>query len=203
MTTGITKRQQQAKATKTALFDSAIKLFKEKGYDQVTVEDITTLAGTAKGSFYTYFRTKSDIIIEEFRTIDDYYQQFARNLRRYEAGRDKVLAFTRAQMRYVRDKVGIETLKLLYANNIMEPTTEKVLIDTSRYLHRLVRDLITEGQETGHFRTDVEADELALLFNRSFRSIFLDWAIANAGFDLIKEGMRFCEVVVLPALEPR
>jgi AcrR family transcriptional regulator len=199
----MTKRQRQAQATKEALFESAIRLFKEKGYDRVTVEDITTLAGTAKGSFYTYFRTKSDIIIEEFRTIDDYYKRFARNLRRYGAGREKLLAFTRAQMRYIRDNVGNGTLKLLYANNIMEPSTEKILIDKGRYLHQVVRDIITEGQESGKIRADIDADELALLFNRAFRSVFLDWAITSGAFDLVKEGLRFCELIVLPALEPR
>ena len=203
MNEAITKRQQQALLTKDALFDSAIRLFKEKGYDKVTVEDITNLAGTAKGSFYTYFRTKSDIIIEEFRTIDDFYRGFAKNLRRYVGSRAKILAFTRAQMRYVRDKVGLETLKLLYANNIMEPTTEKILIDKTRYLHRLVSDLIAQGQEEGELRDDLSADELALLYNRSFRSVFLDWAISNDGFDLVKEGLRYCESVVIPALEPR
>lgn len=203
MTASMTKRQRQAQATKEALFESAIRLFKEKGYDRVTVEDITTLAGTAKGSFYTYFRTKSDIIIEEFRTIDDYYKRFARNLRRYGAGREKLLAFTRAQMRYIRDNVGNGTLKLLYANNIMEPSTEKILIDKGRYLHQVVRDIITEGQESGKIRADIDADELALLFNRAFRSVFLDWAITSGAFDLVKEGLRFCELIVLPALEPR
>lgn len=199
----ITKRQQQALLTKDALFDSAVRLFKEKGYDKVTVEDITNLAGTAKGSFYTYFRTKSDIIIEEFRTIDDFYRSFSKNLKRYEGSRAKILAFTRAQMRYVRDKVGIEMLKLLYANNIMEPTTEKILIDKTRYLHRLVTDLIAQGQADGEFRDDLSADELAKLFNRSFRAVFLDWAISNDGFDLVKEGLYYCKSVAIPALEPR
>jgi len=199
----ITKRQRQAQVTKRILFDSAISLFKEKGYDSVTVEDIAQRAGTAKGSFYTYFNTKSDIIIEEFRTIDHFYAGWERNLRRYEGAIAKLAAFTRAQMRYVRDKVGLKTLKILYANNIVEPTTEKILIDNSRHLHTLVKEIIEEGQATGEIRTDVGADRLAQLFNRSFRAVFLDWAISNDGFDLVKEGVEFCGVMVLPCLAPR
>ena len=44
------------------------KLILEKGYNNVTVEDITNDAGIAKGSFYTYFKNKSsvvDCILEE------------------------------------------------------------------------------------------------------------------------------------------
>ena len=63
----LTKRKKQAQQTRRVLFENAIALFREKGLDAVTVEEITQRAGTAKGSFYTYFRTKSDIIIEEFK----------------------------------------------------------------------------------------------------------------------------------------
>jgi AcrR family transcriptional regulator len=200
MSERITKRQRQAQVTKRALFESALVLFKEKGYESVTVEDITQRAGTAKGSFYTYFRTKSDILIEEFRTIDQYYRVWSRNLRRYPDTRAKLVALTRAQMRYVRDNVGLTTLKILYASNIVEPTTEKILIDTSRYLHQLVQGLIEEGQAAGEVRTDVPAQRLAQLYNRAFRAVFLDWAIANEAYDLVKDGVEFCEVIALPAI---
>lgn len=196
----MTRRQEQAQRTRKALFECALRLFREKGYDSVTVDDITQAAGTAKGTFYTYFRTKSDIIIEEFRTIDDFYRHYQRNLFRYDTAEKKILAFVRAQMRYVRDKVGLEMLKILYANNIMEPGTEKILIDTGRFLHELVRSIIEEGQARDEFRTDVSADRLAQLFNRSFRSVFLDWAISNNGIDLVKEGVEFCRIIALPML---
>lgn len=200
MAAGMTRRQEQAQRTRKALFECALRLFREKGYDSVTVDDITQAAGTAKGTFYTYFRTKSDIIIEEFRTIDDFYRHYQRNLFRYDTAEKKILAFVRAQMRYVRDKVGLEMLKILYANNIMEPGTEKILIDTGRFLHELVRSIIEEGQARDEFRTDVSADRLAQLFNRSFRSVFLDWAISNNGIDLVKEGVEFCRIIALPML---
>lgn len=47
------------------------------------MEDIARRAGTAKGSFYTYFRTKSDIVLEEFKAINQFYEEWSRNLRRY------------------------------------------------------------------------------------------------------------------------
>ena len=82
-------------------------LFNERGFDLVTVDEITQKAGVAKGTFYTYFATKSDIIVEEFWDIDAYYELYSsKNLPNYTTSREKLLAFTRAQMRYVRDVVG-------------------------------------------------------------------------------------------------
>lgn len=200
MTKRSNKRQEQAASTKAALFESAITLFNEKGYNSVTIEEIAQRAGTAKGSFYTYFRTKSDIIIEEFRAIDDYYKRFEKTLSRFPNALEKIYAFNKAQMKYVRDQVGLEMLKILYSNNIIEPSTEKILIDTNRFLHGLIQRLIEEGQREGIFRTDVSADRLALLYTRGHRAVFLDWAISNNAFDLVKDGVEFCKVIMCPAL---
>ncbi|MFW5694951.1 MAG: TetR/AcrR family transcriptional regulator [Alkalispirochaeta sp.] len=199
----LTKRQQQAMETKRFIFDTAVALFNEQGYDNVTVEEITKRAGVAKGSFYTYFQSKSDIVIEEFRNIDYYYERYERNLNRYTSATKRLLTFTRAQMRYVRDEVGIRLLKLLYVNNIKFTDSENILIDTSRYLHGLMARIITHGQKTGEFRTDLSADDLAMYVNRSMRSVFLDWAISDDSFDLVTEGVRFSETIVCPALNIR
>lgn len=196
----MTKRQKQAQETKKTIFNSAIKLFNQKGFNAVTVEEIAQHAGTAKGSFYTYFNTKSDIIIEEFGTIDEYYRKYERNLRRYSTASEKLIAFTRAQMRYVRDQVGLDMIKILYSNNLTEASTDKILINPDRYLNYLIKSIIEEGQAAGEFRTDRSAQELAILFNRAHRAVFLDWGISNNAFDLVKVGVDFCQTVMIPAL---
>ena len=53
---------------KELIVSSAKKVILEKGYKNVSVEDITNEAGIAKGSFYTYFKSKNlviDYILEE------------------------------------------------------------------------------------------------------------------------------------------
>lgn len=53
---------------KELIVSSAKKFILEKGYKNISVEDITNEAGIAKGSFYTYFKSKNlviDYILEE------------------------------------------------------------------------------------------------------------------------------------------
>jgi AcrR family transcriptional regulator len=45
-----------------ALLDAAIDLFRARGIEDTTVEEITRRAGVAKGTFYLYFRTKDDLV---------------------------------------------------------------------------------------------------------------------------------------------
>lgn len=47
--------------TKRRIFNTAVKLFSEKGYDNTSVEEITAFAGVAKGSLYYHFAKKEDI----------------------------------------------------------------------------------------------------------------------------------------------
>lgn len=55
---------KKAERTKARLLASAKKLIGEKGFDQVSVEDITRDSGVAKGTFYHYFKCKEDVVGE-------------------------------------------------------------------------------------------------------------------------------------------
>ncbi len=58
-----TQRQLQAAATRQKIIDESQKLIGEKGYLNVTVDDIASACGIAKGTLYNYFASKEDIFI--------------------------------------------------------------------------------------------------------------------------------------------
>ena len=197
----ITKRQELAQQTKNALLESALALFETKGYEAVTIEDITTKAGVAKGSFYTYFANKSEIVVAEFWKIDAYYDQWAQNnLATLTSPAEKLRAFTRAQMTYVRDVVGNANLKILYTNQLLPSNEAKVINNPQRRWYQIIEGILRDGQADGSFRTDLDAGRMAQLFNRSVRSVFLDWCINDGAFDLVEEGLAFIEDWLMRAI---
>lgn len=56
------KREQNAQETRVAILETADRLITERGYEQISVEEITRTAGIAKGTFYNYFEKKEDLI---------------------------------------------------------------------------------------------------------------------------------------------
>ena len=56
------KRQEAALETKQKLIDAVKKLSETKAYNEMSIDDITRTAGVAKGTFYTYFKRREDII---------------------------------------------------------------------------------------------------------------------------------------------
>lgn len=182
----------KAELTKQLIFESALTLFKKKGFENVSVEQITKYAGTSKGSFYTYFSTKSDIIVQQFLTIDAFYRRSEEVVLQEKTYSDMLLKFTELQLTYVRDVVGCDTLKILYANQVLQEGSEKVITDQNRFWHRFICRLIAEGQGQGEFTKEEDPTFLAISFNRAIRGLFLDWNISSASFDLVEEGLQYC-----------
>ena len=48
--------------TKRKIFNAAIELFSKNGYDNATVDDITAIAGVAKGSLIIFLKKKIYLI---------------------------------------------------------------------------------------------------------------------------------------------
>jgi len=53
-------RKQQF--VREAIWDAAIDLFAEKGFDETTVDDIAVAAGVSRRSFFRYFASKDDLL---------------------------------------------------------------------------------------------------------------------------------------------
>lgn len=58
-----TLRQRQREMTREALLSGAAEAFTERGYNDVTIDDIASRAGTSRGTFYLYF-SKGQVLAE-------------------------------------------------------------------------------------------------------------------------------------------
>ena len=54
-------RQSRAKFTQQALLDSAVQLLAEKHHREITIREMTDIAGVGLGTFYEYFSQKEDV----------------------------------------------------------------------------------------------------------------------------------------------
>lgn len=101
------------------IIDKAWELFIKNGYEETKVEDITRELGISKGSFYTYFATKDELLYEVLGKIK---KEINRNLENINVNQvpEKVLEdYVKAKMNYV--------VKIL--NNMRLNSVEKYSID--------------------------------------------------------------------------
>lgn len=57
--------------------ETAFRLFRERGYDNVSVDDIIAATGTSKGTFYHYFKSKDELLCELPRRQLDVLERWA------------------------------------------------------------------------------------------------------------------------------
>ena len=58
---------------KQSIIEKSKELFVEKGYNETKVEDITKALGISKGSFYTYFKSKEEILMGILKKLCEKY----------------------------------------------------------------------------------------------------------------------------------
>ena len=69
-------RERKKQRTRWAIQEHALRLFAAKGYDATTIEQIAEAAEISPSTFFRYFKTKEDLVIE-----DEYDQLVAEALR--------------------------------------------------------------------------------------------------------------------------
>ena len=65
------KQDRRVRRTRRALRKALNDLMEEKGYDQVTIEDLTERADIGRTTFYLHYSAKQDLLLEQFGEMID------------------------------------------------------------------------------------------------------------------------------------
>ena len=73
MTTATIKPRVTARAedTRRKIYEAAMEMFREKGFEETTMRDIAAKAGVALGGTYYYFSSKDAIVLAFYREMQD------------------------------------------------------------------------------------------------------------------------------------
>jgi AcrR family transcriptional regulator len=74
-------RERKKQKTKASIQREALRLFKRRGYDETTIEDIAAAAEISPSTFFNYFPTKEDVVV-----YDEYDPQVFAALTEHLAG---------------------------------------------------------------------------------------------------------------------
>src|ERR1700758_1676785 len=58
----LSRRERHSAAVRQRLFDAAMHLFAQRGFQATTVEEITEAADVGKGTFFNYFPSKEELL---------------------------------------------------------------------------------------------------------------------------------------------
>lgn len=186
----VTSRKIQAKKTKSRLFNSAVSLMDEHGYDNVTIEEISGKAGVSVGTFYHYYKSKSDILLELYIQIDDYFKETVEPLMSSDDVFDNVRVFFTHYADYQIEK-GNDHVKLLFELH------DRLFVDKSRYMYSLLRDVLQGGLEKGQLIETYSIEEIEDCHFVLARGTVYDWIMHESDYDLRERMLRHISVLEL------
>lgn len=70
-TTVKSRNTPRAEDTRRKIYEAAMELFREKGFDETTMRDIAAKAGVALGGAYYYFSSKDAIVLAFYREMQE------------------------------------------------------------------------------------------------------------------------------------
>ena len=174
--------------TKTSIMECAVKLFASKGYDAVSVQEITTAANITKPTLYYYFGSKEALIREAFIA---YFDKAVRDFETYMN-----------EGHTLKEKIErIIDMKTTYRD--FPPSVIKRLlredIELARYIEVLYREvtipltirIIQEGQSSGEISPDVSVENVLVfmqLYMNQYETL-LDMADKSTDREKFLQGM--------------
>lgn len=180
-------RQQKALLTKEKILQAAIELFREKKFNEVTVDDIIKKATSSKGAFYTHFKSKHDIFLERFELIDGHYlNKIINNMTNETNCKDKLSIFFYEQSSYMEKHIGVDGVRTIYEAELNREK-DSVFLREDRPMYTFLMEIFEEGQKNGEFRTDITTKKMLSISNRMMHGFFYDWSIQDGSFSLVEE----------------
>ena len=185
------EKETKGVRTKRQLYQCAMKLFRERGFDRVSVDEIVREAGMAKGTFYIYFNTKSDIILEMLRQYDTYYDQIMVGLPDDLSIDQQMEEIVKGACRFTEEVIGLDLIRVLYVKQLTERQEHPGLLNEDRALFRILSELLTEGQCAGIYDPALDVPDTTRLILHGIRASFFEWCSSRGQFDLTQECLYF------------
>ncbi len=172
-----TNRKAQAIETSNRIYAAAIELMDRRGFERITIADISKKAGVSVGAFYHYFDSKDDILAEIFRRADEYFStKVASQLKRRRVP-NQIIEYFDHYARFNLDS-GVDLTRQLFNPKI------KFFAQKGRPMLVLLEDIIRRGQEKGEIRADRDPQEIARFLFVMARGIVFDWSLHDGKYDL-------------------
>jgi AcrR family transcriptional regulator len=180
-------RERKKIETLHRLQEEALRLFDEQGYDATTIEQIAAAAGVSPSTFYRYFPTKEDVVVQ------DEYDPLIVNVFESQSADDAPLdalrtvlrvlfaEFTEQDVERVRRRVRlIFAVPALRARQVQQTTATEAL------LARMV------AERTGRAPDELEIRHFTALIVTSWTVAISAWAETDGGKDELAAMLDRC-----------
>ena len=186
----MTSRQLAAMETRKKLLEAGKELICRKGLGNTSVEEITEAAGVAKGTFYTYFQRKEEIVYELSRGM---FGEILENARKSPGGFCEKLADYMIHFSGYIEKGGAR-LAQDWVKSVVAPAPRGTVSDRGKLRADLeaVEELFRYGIAGGMLREDTPSGRLSRMLVDLLYGQMLCWSMSDGSYSLQERTREFC-----------
>jgi TetR/AcrR family transcriptional regulator, fatty acid metabolism regulator protein len=156
--------EELKKEKQQVIFDSALKILKDKGFHRARIADIAQEAGISYGLVYHYFKNKEDLLNEILNQWWVGLYQLVDDIKKSEKNvkgrlRGLILYFLDTYQRKP-DLIHIFITQISRSTTILTVTR----LNNFRKFFNLVEDILIQGQKAKKLRQDVDSRYLVYIF---------------------------------------
>jgi TetR/AcrR family transcriptional regulator, fatty acid metabolism regulator protein len=197
--------QAPAPDKRRAILEAAITVFARQGFHSARVSDVAAEAGVAYGLVYHYFDSKEQMLNELFSERWKLLLEASQEMQRSDASpRDKlrgVASFIIESYRHEPELMKVIIVEVTRAANSFGRTH----LPEIRAAYDVVAGIVSDAQETGEFRDDVDPDFAAMLFYGAIEQLLSGWIfdLVPATDESYEEAKQLVVETICGGLEPR
>jgi AcrR family transcriptional regulator len=168
------RRERKKQETRQRLLECAWRLFREKGVDEATIEEITEAADVAKSTFFNYFANKEAVVSEI--ALWRIEQLGSRVLDAPDVP-DGAIARIKLVMQAMADEFSPERelTQHIFLSRIGAPVHHKRARKSAHRIGSLIYELVVQGQARSEIRDDVDPGLVARLLMTCLFYHFSRW----------------------------
>ena len=189
-------RERKNAAVKQAFFEAALALFKEKGFEQTSIDEIADRAGFSRATYFNHFGTKQGVLRYYGQRLQEHMEQLLRDADPASSPLERIREILMV-MAHEADRLG-EDVKLIYMISMQDLDYFARPTDARRRVLEMVTELVVEAQKQKEVRRDVHAGEMAfhilVLYNSAVLAAISGLGgaelLAQSAWRLILDGVR-------------
>lgn len=173
---GMGRRERRAAETRLGLFRSALQLFADRGFFDVTVEDITEAADVGKGTFFNYFESKDHVLSV---MADIQLARIREAAKSAESGKKSIHpTLHHLFLRLAEEPGRSPNLARAVVTSFLASKVVRSLIEHRMSEGRaIIAGIIAEGQLRGEINPQLNRDDVALQLQQALLGTVLLWSL--------------------------
>jgi AcrR family transcriptional regulator len=146
------------------ILNSAMALFKDKGFHNTKVEDIALSAGVGKGTLYEYFENKQDVFDEAcIEYVDVIIESIKYISNMDDTFKNKLLILFNGKLKMESEFADMTIDNILSNKNIISEKTIKTIIGKISEMYNIICNIIDQGKEEGIVINNIQSEIIACM----------------------------------------